>query len=199
MNISLGGRSLKDYQRQRLYNAERKFGRWFEGSPLTRRIEAVPDIQQYVDDLVRKPEFRARFTQTAITVHDGRRRRKAGGSIGNIWMPRWSRSVLIILHEVAHGLSEYNHGPHFCRALSALVEIESDRHTAMLFEGYLRGGDCEVAPERPLRVKAAACERPKPLSVVQGGATWHTHPDTIPHSGPMWHRVHSRTGICSSC
>jgi hypothetical protein len=190
---------MVDYQRQRLYNSERRFVRWPQASILARRIEAVPDIQKYVDDLVKMPAFRARFTQTAITVHDGRRRRRAGGSVGNIWMPRWSRSVGVILHEVAHGLSEDGHGPDFCRAFVQLVEIATDRHTAMLFEGCLAAHDCEAAPERPPRVKVAACERPKPLVVVQGVTTWHTHPDRIPHHGPMWHQVHSRTGICSSC
>jgi putative metallohydrolase (TIGR04338 family) len=193
---------MADIQRQRLYNAERRFTKWPQASALTQRIEAVPDIQKYVDDLVRRPEFRARWTQTGITVHDGRRRRRAGGSIGNIWMPRWSRSVGVILHEVAHGLADtfgYAHGPEFCRTFVQLVEVVADRHTAMLFEGCIVAHDCEVAAERPPRVRVAACQREKPLTLTREGVVYHTHPDRLPAHGPQWEKVHSRTNICRFC
>ena len=192
---------MADMQRQRVYDAERTFMGWQKGSVLTKRIEEVPAIQTWVDDLIRNPEFRVRWTQTSVVVHDGRRRRRAGGSIGHIWMPRWSRSVGVILHEVAHGLSDNHHGAHFCRTFVQLIEIVTDRHTSMLFEGYLRGRDCEVAPERPPTRKAvAACQRVKPFTITSNGKVYHTHPDRMNTTyGPTWEQVHSRTGICRFC
>lgn len=194
----------RDAQRQRVYKAERRFfGSPLAPKELSRRIEAVPDVQKYVDDLVRNPKFRARFTQTGITVHDGRGRRAAGGWVGNITLPSWARSVGVILHEVAHGLASNGHGGDFCRVFADLIEIVTDRHTAMLFEGTLRAFDCEIEAERPRKaVVIAACQRPKPLVVSHDGKTYHTHPDKLSARGGgeiIWNQVHSRTGVCRNC
>jgi len=139
-----------DYQRQRVYNAEKAFVKW-RGGVMAQRIEEVADIQKWVDQLMERPEFRRRWALRKIVVRDGRRRRRAGGWYGNITIPKWCRNVQHFLHEIAHALrmgdKGYAHDHYFCRDYIQLVQIATSRHEAMLFAGYLRGHDCDCEPE----------------------------------------------------
>lgn len=115
-------------------------------------IPSVQEMQDYVDKLTRSrwfknrwPKYRydkdrmvmstargARFERRphGIVVLDGRRRRTAfGSSNGSISMPRWSRSQLVILHEIAHvvtgeGRKVRAHGRHYCSNFLALIRHE---------------------------------------------------------------------------
>lgn len=119
-----------------------------DGTP----IPDVQEVQDYVDKVTRSRWFKARWPKyrydkdrmvmsTArgarferrphgIVVLDGRRRRSAyGSSNGSIAMPRWSRSELLILHEMAHVVTGSSrkvraHGKYYCSNFLALIRHE---------------------------------------------------------------------------
>lgn len=108
----------RDYQRQKVYDAERNTSLFTyhadkEGMPTA----DWQYLQQYVLELTQEAWFQARFPMQTIRVHDGRRARRARGGWGAIWMPKWSRSPLLILHEIAHAVgrsADDQHGPKYC-------------------------------------------------------------------------------------
>ncbi len=117
-----------------------------DGTP----IPSVKEVQDYVDKVTRSRWFKARWPRYAyskgkmvmtyggkfikqphgIVVLDGRRRRSAyGSSNGSIAMPRWSRSELVILHEIAHVVTGSSrkiraHGRYYCSNFLALIRHE---------------------------------------------------------------------------
>lgn len=114
---------VRDYQRKRVYDAEKTL---MTGRPLA-DIDAVVS---FVDTVVQMPEFRGKYGNWTIRVGDGRGRRRAGGwmlrpGLGEIFMPRWSRNKLIVLHELAHCLTHSHelawHGPEFTAVYCDLV------------------------------------------------------------------------------
>lgn len=117
----------RDNQRQRLYNAERDVSIWtYEGKM------SLNDIDDWLTSIFKSNWFKNRHPRAdSFIIHDGRSRRKAQGAawgpVCHMWFPRWSRSQLVILHELAHGLSKlecgwYDHGEIFARIYVELVE-----------------------------------------------------------------------------
>ncbi len=109
--------SIRDRQRQKVYNAERVA---FVGPPdapnLPPDYKTVPQCQAYVDRIVGSEAWRALgfshlglFGWSPVTVKDGRMRRRGGAdSFDNtISMPRWTRVNYYILHELAHIANDY--------------------------------------------------------------------------------------------
>ena len=95
----------RDTQRSKLYAAESVV----HGD----KFESVADMQRYVDKLVGRAWFKRRWPNvTSIEVRDGRGRSRAGAYSrgGYITMPRWSRYEEVVLHEVAHIVTDYQHG-----------------------------------------------------------------------------------------
>jgi len=100
----------RDTQRSKLYAAERAV----PGFETDDRLETVADLEAYVSDICNSKWFRAHWPRIKrIAVHDGRRHRRAvaydsrgggywGDMVNTISMPRWSRSRMIVLHEIAH-------------------------------------------------------------------------------------------------
>ena len=132
--------SVRDFQRQRVYNSEDLMDVGHG-----KRLETVPEMQTWVDKIVRSKWFRNRWPYlTYIQVKDGRGRRRATGyakgsrqhyetfgitTEGILKMPRWSRSELFILHEITHVIIDHvhkrkvpAHGREFCNLYLSLVK-----------------------------------------------------------------------------
>jgi putative metallohydrolase (TIGR04338 family) len=113
---------MRDMQRKLVYTAERK-----HSLHAAIRIEDIKDIRRFVLHVMRRKAmkpWRHAFVGSVFKVTDGRRRRSAvafgcfqTSPTVTLRMPRWSRSMLVILHELSHALTpnRYSwHGIEFC-------------------------------------------------------------------------------------
>jgi hypothetical protein len=109
---------VRDYQRQKVYDAESKVSAFtYHADKENLPTADWSYLQRYVLEMTQTPWFQARFPKYRIQVKDGRRCRRAHGGWGTIWMPKWSRSPLLILHEIAHAVGfmmSDKHGPKYC-------------------------------------------------------------------------------------
>ena len=121
----------RDSQRARLYRAE---GEVDAG----RRLPTVARMQDYVDEIVGAGWFLARWGERAFEVRPGfGHRRATADEHGVLQMPRWARSELVLLHEVAHclaPLSAASHGPEYAGVLLALARRAMSPGTAQALE-----------------------------------------------------------------
>lgn len=131
--------TARDSQRKRLYNSERAL----DGVARGRHLEAVGDLQAYVDALLASRWFKARWgAWGTIQVKPGGGRRSAcaeGRYV--IKMPRWSRCELVTLHEVAHCLTPgryADHGPEFAGVFLSLVRQSMGQHAAASLRASFR-------------------------------------------------------------
>lgn len=129
----------RDSQRQKLYNAEGVLAQF------SRPLLTVPEIQAYVDNLVKQKWFRDRYGKRIIPVKDGRGTRNAyGWHSGPISMPRWSRQEYIVLHEVCHVVSsgfDAAHGPEFAGRFATIVFYALGREAEQaLLDSYAEHG-----------------------------------------------------------
>lgn len=134
----------RDSQRKKVYDSEQAHSLWTWDA---HQYESVQQVQSWVDSICKSRWFINRFPRHAIDkkriavygrradgikVLDGRGRRGACGSTrGFVKLPVWSRSDLVILHEIAHVVtSRYttnnrklpaHHGRDFCANYLALV------------------------------------------------------------------------------
>ena len=88
---------------------------------------SIEEVQEFVDAVVASRRWRSRpGAARQIRVGDGRGRRSAGSVGGEIRVPRSSRTVPTILHELAHEWirdpATAVHGPEYAGAFLALVE-----------------------------------------------------------------------------
>jgi len=124
----------RDSQRSKVYRAEDTV----TVPEALERLETVEEMQAWVDKIVRTRWWRVYKLPSAskakhragrlisygkITVKDGRARRSASGWRGSIKMPKWSRTKLIVLHEVAHAIQTESpsHGRQYARIYLDLV------------------------------------------------------------------------------
>jgi putative metallohydrolase (TIGR04338 family) len=134
----------RDFQRSRVYAAEREL----DGTPTHRKLA---ECQAFVDKVLRSKWWRSRGGESGIVVEDGRGRSRACYQSGFFSMtgrgirppvvklPRWARSELVILHELAHSLTNGGpwHGREFARNFLALVGRFMGREAATaLRESY---------------------------------------------------------------
>jgi putative metallohydrolase (TIGR04338 family) len=121
----------RDSQRARLYRAE---GEVDSG----RRLPTVERMQIYVDALCAADWFLARWGTQAIEVRPGYGHRRAtADEHGVLQMPKWARTELVILHEVAHCLTPRAcaaHGPEYAGVLLALARRAMGPATAQRLE-----------------------------------------------------------------
>lgn len=97
----------RDSQRSKLYKAEGVLGKY------SKRLETVPQIERYVKKVSEKATIQRRykrFLTRNIIVRDGRGRLSAGGDYSGIWMPVWSRTEYLVLHELSHTLTQRKYG-----------------------------------------------------------------------------------------
>jgi putative metallohydrolase (TIGR04338 family) len=124
----------RDTQRAKVYRAENAAGRGKE-------FETVPEIEAYLTRCFSHRWFHRHYPEiTEFRVRDGRRRRNAGGrgymrvggGVCQLTMPKWSRCELVVLHELAHGITDIvtdyrnakgvaPHGWEFCEIFLDLV------------------------------------------------------------------------------
>ena len=121
----------RDSQRARLYRAE---GEVDSG----RRLPTVERMQDYVDALCAADWFLARWGMQAIEVRPGYGHRRAtADEHGVLQMPKWARTELVILHEVAHCLTPRTcaaHGAEYAGVLLALARRAMGPATAQRLE-----------------------------------------------------------------
>lgn len=106
--------TIRDFQRSKVYKSERE-----DSIERGKRILNFNELRKYCEKIVSSKKFKKRFPfVTNILVKDGRGTSRATGCkfYGRIIVnfPIWSRDQLIILHEIAHGVSNDKHGGQFC-------------------------------------------------------------------------------------
>jgi putative metallohydrolase (TIGR04338 family) len=108
----------RDSQRARLYRAED------EVSPGC-RLPTVEALQAYVSELATTEWFTIRWGERTFEVRPGYGHRRATADRnGVLQMPRWSRTQLIVLHEMAHCLTPVcfaAHGPEYAGVFLSLI------------------------------------------------------------------------------
>lgn len=121
----------RDSQRARLYRAE---GEVDAG----RRLPTVERMQAWVDGLVATEWFLARWGERSFEVRPGfGHRRATADQNGVLQMPKWARTELVLLHEVAHCVTPIvlaSHGPEYAGVLLALARRAMGPGTAQLLE-----------------------------------------------------------------
>lgn len=122
-------------QAGRLYAAEELSGIKYLDSM------TLKDCQKFVDKIMsRKYVIEKYRMKSPIIVLDGRGRRKACATFhhGNraIKLPKWSRTRFVILHEVAHHLTNLDgHKPEFASCLLDLVRHFLGKESADALQG----------------------------------------------------------------
>ena len=135
---------LRDSQRSRIYASEKGLRRG-------QRFLDMRECQRYVDLVVASPWWQERFgSRSRVQARDGRGRRHAGAYDHKraITLPRWSRSELIILHELAHiatPLEFAAHGPEFARNYLELVRYFMGERAGARLENAYRENRVRVA------------------------------------------------------
>jgi putative metallohydrolase (TIGR04338 family) len=137
----------RDFQASKVQRAESHVN---EGE----RLETVSEMQAWIDKIISSRWWKNRSEIDYIRVMPGRGCRNAlatqsimkGRWVHTIKMPIWSRSQLVILHEICHHLTDPNgnwemtvapHGREFCSSLVALVKRWMGNETAKkLREAY---------------------------------------------------------------
>ncbi|MDQ4069743.1 MAG: hypothetical protein M3203_09800 [Actinomycetota bacterium] len=121
----------RDSQRARLYRAEGEVD-------VGRRLPTVEKMQAYVDGVVAAEWFVARWGARSFEVRPGfGHRRATANEHGVLQMPKWARSELVLLHEVAHCLTPAtvaSHGPEYAGVLVALARRAMNPATAQSLE-----------------------------------------------------------------
>lgn len=121
----------RDSQRARLYRAEGEVGSG-------RRLPTVERMQAWVDGLAATDWFVARWGDRAFEVRPGfGHRRATAGQDGVLQMPKWARTELVLLHEVAHCLTPAtvaSHGPEYAGVLLTLARRGMGPGTAQHLE-----------------------------------------------------------------
>jgi len=119
-------------------------------------------MQVYVDALVGADWFLGRWGERSFDVRPGfGHRRATADAQGVLQMPKWARTELALLHEVAHCLVPPTcaaHGPEYAGVLLALARRGMGPGTAQALEdAFARQGvrwslsAVPVAPARPGR------------------------------------------------
>ena len=130
---------VKD-QAGRLYAAEAISGLKSDDSM------TLKECQKFVDKVTARQYVTSNYGKATIMVLDGRGRRSAcatySGGQKAIKLPRWARGKYVILHEVAHHLTDLNgHKAEFASCLLDLVRHFLGKESADTLQGafHLKG------------------------------------------------------------
>lgn len=133
----------RDSQRKRAYDAERQVRNECEALFPNKDRMTLPEIKEWVykidnSNWMAKHYFRATGYPNII-IKDGRGRRSAFGSRIVLGFPKWSRTKLIVLHELAHSIDSRmhqdftaGHGREWARIFLTLVKRWSKEHYELL-------------------------------------------------------------------
>lgn len=155
---------MRDGQRAKVYRAEA----FVKVPKAHERLDEVKDVQEWVDELTDTPWWASymlpsenlkkhrqrKNLYTSIIVTDGRSRRSAAGGLGRIRMPRWSRTKLVILHEIGHAIQteEPAHGRQFAGIYLDLVRRFLGKEAArQLKQGYVKSHVRSSPRRKPTR------------------------------------------------
>lgn len=152
-------RPARDTQRARLYRAEEEVGPG-------RRLPTVADLQAYVDAVTAADWFVRRWGERSYEVRPGHGHRRATATRdGLLQLPRWARTELVVLHEMAHPLGAPEaapHGPEYAGVFLALVRRAMGPAPAQaLEEAFGRHRVRHLPP--PQRCSAAAALTPSTI------------------------------------
>lgn len=145
----------RDSQRQRVYEAERLARHRMDDKAMTDRIAAWA----FVERVERDRWFRRHFGLWRFRISDGRGTRIARGGGGWLNLPRWSRTPVVMLHEIAHNVAPHDarHGWQFC-----IVHLQLVRHFV--------GIEAERVLKECYRVHRVRYKKPRTLSPEQRAA-----------------------------
>ena len=110
----------RDSQRSKVYRAETRAWQRINGQ--NTEFDTIVEVREWVDRIIASCWRKKLYPHiTRVMVGDGRGRQHAAGNPWRrkIWMPRWSRSKLVILHELCHVFIPPHlpwHGCDFARA-----------------------------------------------------------------------------------
>lgn len=103
-----------------------------------RRLPTVEVLQIYIDELVTSEWFAGRWGPRSFEVRPGfGHRRATADRNGVLQMLRWSRTELVLLHEVAHCLTSERyaaHGPEYAGVFLSLVRRRLSPASAQALE-----------------------------------------------------------------
>ncbi len=182
----------RDSQRARLYRAE---GLVDAGRPLP----TVARMQAWVDGLAATDWFVARWGARSFEVRPGygHRRATADAVNGVLQMPKWARSELVLLHEIAHcltPLTHASHGPEYAGVLLALARRGMGPGTAQRLEDAFAAERVRwtlaAVPEAQSSVRAERMAAS--LASVSSHSASASEPATMPAPATNRARVPSR-------
>ena len=127
----------RDFQRRRVYQWEQH-----HVLPHLSKLLSLQECRALVERAYRWWEQPSKMDigWKPPTVTDGRGRRHACGSREVIKLPRWSRTIPIVLHECAHGMSDDGHGPNFVAVYLDLLAKFTDLDTKLLLDSLDKSG-----------------------------------------------------------
>lgn len=123
----------RDTQRKRLYRAElvlrpgsHRFRSMRETTAFAMAVWYDPNVRALIDE----EQWHLMDWSNPPRIKDGRGRRHAGGCASYITLPVWSRTDHIVLHEMAHVITQRlfgkqvaGHGWQFCKVFHLLVWV----------------------------------------------------------------------------
>lgn len=151
----------RDNQRRKLYRAEDVL------KAHSKRLETVKDIERFVEKLRKRATLVRRYgpeLRRSFYIGDGRMRSKAGGDSRGIYMPRWSRTEFIVLHELAHSISIRKfgrstiagHGREFCGVYLDLVRYVLGKEAGEALKASFKAHGVKYKPKRRVSLPIAA-------------------------------------------
>jgi len=95
---------LRDFQRSKVYSAETKHSK-FKWKSHGNKLQKLSETKRYVADITTSKWWKSHGGFMQVQVYDGRGRTRACGTLSYVKLPKWSRTELVILHELAHALT----------------------------------------------------------------------------------------------
>jgi len=126
---------MRDFQRQKVYNAEREW---------RKEIGEYPKLELLEIEVLATKMLRSRGINCPVKIRPGKGNRRATANFRWGWaeltFPIWSRTLPIVVHETAHIVAWKaaggGHGPTFCRASLCLVRDYIGLTQASLLQTY---------------------------------------------------------------
>lgn len=109
----------RDTQKSKVYAAERAARALLDD----KNVGSMLGVWTFIERVQRDRWFRRHYGYHRFQVSDGRGTRIARGGGNWLNLPRWSRTPVVMLHEIAHCLTpdDVGHGWRFCATHLALV------------------------------------------------------------------------------
>ena len=139
---------IRDTQKAKLYRAENTVARGIEWKTLD-------EIEAFLTKLVNSRRFEKRFklqhkgNRKSPILRPGFGARRATGGFWMITLPRLARCQRVVLHELAHCVTNgAKHGPDFAKAFHDLVSMSMGRETARALRVAYKQERVRMRPKR---------------------------------------------------